>query len=200
MGLIFGGITLAGNTPGRRADKYLDLGNKYLNELDYEQALVAYRQVLEIEPKNLDAYKGALQASEGLGDRDGMAELYIAALVVIEGLTEEELKPMHDTAVEIYLYADAAYSEEHEAAAQALERGYDTLGGDERLIRELIKEYGILAETYIDAGDYEKEQEIYKKIADKDLGNAGALPGGNLNAEPTPEPVRYVEEISFITV
>lgn len=44
LGLIFGSIAIAGNSPGRRADKYLELGNKYLSELDYEQALVAYRQ------------------------------------------------------------------------------------------------------------------------------------------------------------
>ena len=36
----------------------LDLGNKYLNELDYEQAIIAYEAAIEIDPMSVDAYLG----------------------------------------------------------------------------------------------------------------------------------------------
>ena len=45
----------------------LDLGEKYLLELNYEQALVQFLAVIEIEPMNPRGYTGAAEAYLGLG-------------------------------------------------------------------------------------------------------------------------------------
>jgi tetratricopeptide (TPR) repeat protein len=48
----------------------LRLGEKYLTELNYEQALVQFLTVIEIEPMNERAYIGAAEAYIGLGQED----------------------------------------------------------------------------------------------------------------------------------
>ncbi len=48
----------------------LDMGQTYLDELQYEQALASYMAVLEIEPNNVDAYMGIVEAYMGMGDTE----------------------------------------------------------------------------------------------------------------------------------
>ena len=65
------------------AAEMLDLGEKYLLDLNYEQALVQFLGVIEIEPMNPRGYIGAAEAYIGLGNfegavvvlRDGFAQL-----------------------------------------------------------------------------------------------------------------------------
>ena len=80
------GILVFGN-PQQKYEHQLSLGKKYLNELDYEKAIAAYRAAIEIDPKNPDAYKA-------------LAELYVemeepeeALAVLQEGIdaTEDEI-------------------------------------------------------------------------------------------------------------
>lgn len=53
-------VIVFGGSEGRLQDQ-LDLGAKYLEEMDYEQALVAFNTALEIDPKNADAYLGIVE-------------------------------------------------------------------------------------------------------------------------------------------
>jgi len=48
----------------------LRLGERYLLDLDYEQALVQFLRVIEIDPMNPRGYTGAAEAYIGLGQRD----------------------------------------------------------------------------------------------------------------------------------
>ncbi len=52
----------------------LTLGERYLAEFDYESAILAYGKVLEIDPKNVEAYLGLARAQIALGDRAGAAD------------------------------------------------------------------------------------------------------------------------------
>ena len=49
--LIGGGVAYATNTPTARADRELKLANKYLQEGKYQEAILAFQKVIEIEPK-----------------------------------------------------------------------------------------------------------------------------------------------------
>ena len=40
-----------------RVQEQLDLGSKYMAELDYESAIVVLNKAIKIDPKNVDAYK-----------------------------------------------------------------------------------------------------------------------------------------------
>lgn len=67
--LIAGGIfALTANSAGRRLADQLELGQKYLDELDYEQALVAFEAAISIDPKCVDAYLGMAEAYTGMGE------------------------------------------------------------------------------------------------------------------------------------
>ena len=40
------------NSPERKLKKQLELGDKYLSELDYENAIIVYKLALDIDPKS----------------------------------------------------------------------------------------------------------------------------------------------------
>ena len=57
------------------AAEMLNLGEKHLIELDYEQALVHFLNVIEIEPRNSRAYLGAAEAYVALGQHENALEI-----------------------------------------------------------------------------------------------------------------------------
>ena len=59
------------NSPEQRSAKQLELGNRYLEEMDYEQAKIAFEEVIAIDPSNAEAYLGAARAYAGLEDYEG---------------------------------------------------------------------------------------------------------------------------------
>ena len=48
----------------------LSLAERYLSEMNYEQAIVEFDKILNIDPKNADAYLGKAEAYIALGDTD----------------------------------------------------------------------------------------------------------------------------------
>lgn len=76
LSLIAAGIfALIANSSERRLAEQLDLGQKYLDELDYEQAIVAYEAVLEIDPKCEEAYLALADIYVVLGDIEKAVEI-----------------------------------------------------------------------------------------------------------------------------
>ena len=55
-------LIIQSNSSSRLLQKQLDLGYKYFEELNYEQAIVAFEAAIEIDPKNVEAYKGLIDA------------------------------------------------------------------------------------------------------------------------------------------
>ena len=103
--VVVGIFALSGDEESRIADK-LDMGEKYLEELEYEKALAMYEAVLDIDPKNVEAYLG-------------MAEVYIAmddfkeALDILEeGYEETEAEELLDKMEEVYFMQKASSDEE----------------------------------------------------------------------------------------
>ena len=61
-------IKVLSKSPERRIQEQLDLGYKYLSELDYEQAVACFEAIIEIDPRNTDAYMGIVDAYRQSGD------------------------------------------------------------------------------------------------------------------------------------
>jgi tetratricopeptide (TPR) repeat protein len=55
--------------------KLLDLGNKYIAELNYEQAIVAFRNAIDIDPKCEEAYKALVDIYVEIEDYDSALEI-----------------------------------------------------------------------------------------------------------------------------
>ena len=65
------------NLPANRRDRQLALAEKYMSELNYEEAILAYKAAIEIDPKCEDAYLELLDLYIAMEAYD-MAEEVIA--------------------------------------------------------------------------------------------------------------------------
>lgn len=63
-------IISAKNTKSRKLSEQLDLGARYLSEMDYDNAIVAYNIAIEIAPKSVEAYMGLADVYLAKGDYD----------------------------------------------------------------------------------------------------------------------------------
>ena len=86
------GINL-GNSSAGRLKEQLELGQKYLEEMKYEEAVVAFNNAIEIDPMNADAYLGLAEVYIRTGDFDTAYE-YAAKGYELTG--DERLKEKMD--------------------------------------------------------------------------------------------------------
>ncbi|MCD7804360.1 MAG: tetratricopeptide repeat protein [Oscillospiraceae bacterium] len=75
-------FTSCAETSEALVSMYLNMGEKYLLDLNYEEAIVYFNKVIEVEPRNSRAYMGAAEAYVGLGDTESAIELLKTALDV----------------------------------------------------------------------------------------------------------------------
>lgn len=170
------------NMPSNRLVRQLDLGQKYLEDCDYEQAKLAFEKAIKIDPMEMEAYLG-------------LAEVYVnqenmlSALETLEKgyeLTGEEA--VCDKMTELFLF----FEEENEEILSKLENtAYSKQSCSSYLTDEEFKELwspylpvlekslmcdedqvlynlsDMLAEYYLAAGDYEKCLEIRRKLWEK---------------------------------
>ncbi len=88
--LLITGITVL-CYPKIRYSRQLSLGQRYLDELDYENAIAAYKAAIDMDPKNPDAYQALAEVYVAMEDRDA------ACAILQEGLKEtgeQELKQL----------------------------------------------------------------------------------------------------------
>lgn len=155
------------NTPANRVRRQLELGQKYLEEENYEQAIVEFNKAIAIDDRCMEAYIGGIKSYQGLDDKEGLPDIYERALDAAAKLEESELAENMETVVEIYLAADDVYSDNLEKVVQVMEDGLK-LTEDTKIKDRLIEDYLNLAKDYTDKGDYEKALEIYDRL--KELG------------------------------
>lgn len=64
------------NSPKNLLQDQLNLGYRYLEELNYEQAVAAFEAAIEIDPRNIEGYNGLVNAYAGQGNADGFLSVY----------------------------------------------------------------------------------------------------------------------------
>ncbi|MGN0413417.1 MAG: hypothetical protein ACI4FV_10315, partial [Lachnospiraceae bacterium] len=117
-------------TPEKRLEHQLELGNRYLEEADYDSALAAFDKAIEIDKKSIKAYAGGIAARKELDDTEQLQEFYEKTLDVMEDLDEDILEDNEDDVIDIYCDAGTVYEEEPEKAMDALESGYKLMDKD----------------------------------------------------------------------
>lgn len=62
------------NSPANRVSRYMGAAERYLLDMNYEQAIIEFDRILEIDPMNVEAYLGKAQAYLALGDTESALE------------------------------------------------------------------------------------------------------------------------------
>ena len=96
---IFIILSMPDTVNARKVQEQLKLGAKYLSELNYEQAIVAYQAAIEIEPKCADAYLGLAEIYMELGEFAKAEIILEEAKKHIED--EEEIKKIEEKKKEV---------------------------------------------------------------------------------------------------
>lgn len=65
-------------------EKFLSLGQKYLEDSNYEEAIAAFEKTLKVDPVNTDAYIGMADAYIGMEDYENAREILENALSVLK--------------------------------------------------------------------------------------------------------------------
>lgn len=73
-------------------DRLLDLGNQYLEELDYEAAIAVFDKVLTIDPACEPAYYGKAEAYYALGDYNTAREVLVLGITMVEDTARLEFR------------------------------------------------------------------------------------------------------------
>lgn len=164
------GIIVYQNMPTQRFNKSMDLGNKYLQELDYESAIVTYKNAIGIAPNNIEAYIGLAKAYEGKGDYESAIKVYEDAqnLQGIE-LSEETIKSL------VVLYKQVCresfdtgkYDVAEEKAIKIL--SYNS--SEKETIDLLCAIYLIYAEKALSNSDYDSAEKYYSLVLKYDPNN-----------------------------
>ncbi len=170
-------------TPEEKLQKYLDLGSKYLEEQDYENAIAAYDSALEIDPNHAEAIEGEVNAYIGWSDVLVAAEDYDKALEILNEGYEKfkdddrllssiekveatiKVADIHDDLIALIKQAyDLCNSEDYLGVAQLLTDSSDLLAdlqsaGMDRYIYDNLDEcsagiYVIDGNYYLYVGDF----------------------------------------------
>ena len=136
------------------AAELLDLGEKYLIEMNYEQALVQFLKVIEVEPMNPRGYTGAADSYVGL-------EQPVESInVVRSGIqTINEIEKSEPLFVWLEDFGDLMFAEDNfDLSALA----YEAIVAENPRAEYAYK----LAQVYIASGDIDKAIELLRRIAD----------------------------------
>ncbi|MCM1541592.1 MAG: tetratricopeptide repeat protein [Blautia sp.] len=141
--------------PSVAAGSMVSEGNRYLNELDYEQAIAHFEQALEIEPKDAEAIQGIVEAAYSAGDQETAKEYiqyYWEIASADDAFYEENKEGLENvTRGARLLYEDPA---EYIAFLKGLRDSMDEDG-----FRELVTE---AVSALIAEGEYDAARELLK--------------------------------------
>ncbi len=137
---VVSGLIAYNNSPSVRLRKQLDLGNKYLAELNYEQAVAEFGKALEIAPDDETVIAGLVNAYTGWSASYSSTGYHEKAMDILHEANSRlpGNSVINETIILAYLdWADALTANaEFTSAIEILQQGYDEFG-DERLLTRI---------------------------------------------------------------
>lgn len=116
------GIYIGAGSGQRKLSGFLDLGQKYLEDMAYEDAILVFDEAIAIDPKCAEAYLGKAQAQYALGQLDAAVTTLQEGIAQVDDATELEffLQQILDEIAEAEAAAEAAAVEAARAEAPLL--------------------------------------------------------------------------------
>lgn len=170
LGLLAAVLLGIYNSPENRVSRQLDLGQKYLEEQNYEEAVVAFNQAIEIDDRCLEAYVGGIEAYKHLGDADELEDFYEKALEASQSLDGDILEENMDYVKDIYLAATDVYSGDLNKTVEILEEGLEVTE-DNDVKQALVDSYLVIGKQHTDSRDYVSALEVYDRVLELDEQN-----------------------------
>jgi len=145
----------------------LELGDKYLSELNYEEALVAYNKVLKVEPKNVDAKMGIVDVLIKTDKQDEAIQF------LTEELDKYDDKELYTKLADIY-----ENNEEYEKAISILNLIVEKTDSEDLKIKqkEILNKFMALGNEISLGNSYislVKDSKVYARGSNK-FGQVGA--------------------------
>ena len=144
------------SAPENRLQRQLDLGNRYLQEQNYEQAVLAFELAITIDDRCLKAYMGGIESYQHMNDAERQLALYDKALNVAKELDSDAIAENMDYLVQIYLLTQEIYGYDLEHATECLIEGYRLTVGNEQVKEQLIETCLKWADELVKGENYEK--------------------------------------------
>lgn len=149
--VVSGGFLFNNYSKSQELKKFISLGNKYLEEQNYNEAILAYEEAIKVEPKNVEARIGLAKAYIGLNK---MAEAEKALMDAL-GITKKNPRVYIELA-KLYIKLDRGKD-----AIDILTTGYNETKDDE--VKKLLDELMAQPEApgvNIKGGSYDYAQEV----------------------------------------
>lgn len=152
------------------ATEKIGLGQKYLTEANYTEAIAAFTEVIKIDPSNIEAYMGRAEAYKGLKQYDDAKADYTEVIGKTDEMPYVQAQAYTGRA-EVYELTDETTSAESDYSVAIDLLNEDDIGMKENIedtfIRELkIKVLQLHAEICEKLGLYDKAMEDYAKLAE----------------------------------
>ncbi len=166
------GISISNSSAGRLREQ-LELGQKYLEEMKYEEAVVAFNNAIEIDPMNADAYLGLTEVYICTGDFDTAYE-YASKGYELTG--DERLKEKMDMIESGNITASNGWRMRESYYNDGALIGYATYSYDLQGRHKSIAVYDRKGHL-VDKGDWEYDEQGLA-LTEYSLGWQGDLQGG----------------------
>lgn len=153
--------TSCGKSLEEQVAEQLELGNRYLEEMDYEQAIVAFNKVIEIDAKQVQAYIGGAEAYAAAANYDEALDL------LDTGMENTQDREIQEKIGEICYEAAQTYMAEndYESAEEFINRGlavdsYEKLKSTEKEIQ--IRRNLLVAEELFSENNLDQVYELFQ--------------------------------------
>lgn len=148
----------------------IELGQKYLTELNYTEAVAAFTEVIKMDPSNIEAYMGRAEAYKCLEQYDEAKADYTTAIEKTDEMPYTQAQAYAGRA-EVYDLTDETEAAESDCSAAIALLDEDGVGEKENIAQALIRELRIRvlqfhAEVCMKLGLYDKAAEDYEKLAE----------------------------------
>ena len=156
------GVIISDNIKEHRLKTQINLGHKYMAELNYEAALLAFEEAIRIDPNSITAYEGGITAYKNMNETTEFASFYENAMKVVNSMDEQEVSDNIGAVVSIYMAADNVYGDESKETLENYDKAEE--------LAEKYKSadaYIAIAKSYEDKNKYNDAIEVINKGAEK---------------------------------
>lgn len=150
------------------AAEKIELGQKYLTESNYTEAVAAFTEVIKLDPSNIEAYMGRAEAYKGLKQYDGAKADYTTAIERTDEMPYTQAQAYTGRA-EVYVLTEESSAAESDYTSAIGLLDQDNVGEKENVAADLITQLKIKvlqfhAEICMKLGWYDKVLEDYARL------------------------------------